>query len=141
MNQEFTAYILATGQVLYSGTAYDPGALATDSLGIMLGAVYKGGWLAENVHHHQPKQPGLYHQFDWELKQWVDPRTSQNIENSQWTSVRQQRYKLLSSSDWVVTKASEAGLLVPPEWSIYRQALRDITLQADPWIIVWPKSP
>ena len=58
-----------------------------------------------------------------------------------WASVKQQRARLLAGSDWMVTKATESGQAVQPEWIAYRQALRDITLQSDPWVIVWPVAP
>jgi len=82
-----------------------------------------------------PPRPDAYHDFDYTRKQWVaNPEAA-------WASIRQQRARLLAGSDWLVTKAAESGQLVPPEWVAYRQALRDITLQADPWAIVWPVMP
>lgn len=53
-------------------------------------------------------------------------------------SVRRKRDALLAASDWVVTRAVETGTPVPAEWSEYRQALRDITEQAE---IIWPEKP
>lgn len=79
-----------------------------------------------------PTSPGLHHDFNYTTKQWApNPAAA-------WASVRQRRSRLLAGSDWVVTKATEAGQPVDPAWMTYRQALRDITLQADPWAIVWP---
>jgi len=49
-----------------------------------------------------------------------------NIENNL-ADLRKTRNKLLSESDWVVTKSLESGESVPSEWVNYRQALRDIT--------------
>jgi hypothetical protein len=60
-----------------------------------------------------------------------------------WRRVRNQRNALLTQSD---------VLVLPDRWatyteerqtalSVYRQALRDITTQADPNNIVWPTSP
>lgn len=82
-----------------------------------------------------PQKPSEHHAFDYTLKRWVADTTAA------WDSVKQQRSRLLADSDWVVTKATESGLPAPAEWSAYRQALRDITLQADPWAIVWPVAP
>lgn len=53
-------------------------------------------------------------------------------------AVRRKRDALLAASDWVVTRAVETGTPVPAEWSEYRQALRDITEQAE---IIWPDKP
>lgn len=82
-----------------------------------------------------PPKPFEFYDFDYTRKQWVaNPEAA-------WASVKQQRARLLSGSDWMVTKAAESGQTVLPEWIAYRQALRDITLQVDPWAIVWPVAP
>lgn len=60
---------------------------------------------------------------------------------SQWESVRTQRNKLLQETDWIVIKHNESGDLMPEEWKIYRQNLRDITNQDDPFNIIWPSKP
>jgi hypothetical protein len=60
---------------------------------------------------------------------------------NQWALVRSIRDRLLSESDWVVTKAVELGLPVGSDWSEYRQGLRDITAQSDPFLIQWPVKP
>lgn len=46
---------------------------------------------------------------------------------------RTRRDALLSETDWVVTKAAEAGSAVAENWKTYRQALRDITTHGN-----WP---
>lgn len=53
---------------------------------------------------------------------------------------RHTRDQLLADSDWVVTKALEAGGTVPSAWATYRTALRDLpdhsdwpNLEADDW--------
>ena len=57
-------------------------------------------------------------------------------------SVRAQRDQLLQETDWIVIKAVERGESTPPEWDIYRQALRDITSQSGfPRNVVWPSKP
>lgn len=63
------------------------------------------------------------------------------ILNSQWTSIREQRNKLLQETDWIVVKSNENGNPIPEEWKTYRQSLRDITNQLDPDNIVWPIKP
>lgn len=60
---------------------------------------------------------------------------------NQWATVRQERSKRLAATDWVVAKAYETGTQVPTEWADYRQALRDITDQKNPWLVVWPEPP
>ena len=40
--------------------------------------------------------------------------------------LREERDKRLTACDWVVTKHTEHGKMVPEDWKIYRQALRDL---------------
>lgn len=59
----------------------------------------------------------------------------------QWTVIRAERNKLLADTDWWVTKAAETGATIDAEQHAYRQALRDITDQVNPFNIVWPVLP
>lgn len=56
---------------------------------------------------------------------------------------RIKRNKLLLESDWTDTASApfRLGDEVYQQWQTYRQALRDITNQADPFNIVWPVPP
>ena len=40
--------------------------------------------------------------------------------------LREERDKRLTACDWVVAKHTEHGKIVPEDWKIYRQALRDL---------------
>jgi len=60
------------------------------------------------------------------------------INSDQWTVVREERNAKLAASDW--TQLSDAPV-DDLAWAVYRQALRDITQQADPFLIVWPIAP
>jgi hypothetical protein len=70
----------------------------------------------------------------------VDPAKVQAKLDAQWTSVRAQQRQKLYESDWT---CSVTDYEVPnkAEWVAYRQALRDVTTQADPFAIVWPPRP
>jgi len=46
---------------------------------------------------------------------------------------------LLLGSDW--TQMPDVLFSNKEAWASYRQALRDITLQTDPFAIVWPVAP
>jgi len=81
------------------------------------------------------RQPSLAHEFNYELKAWV-----LNAQ-TQWELVKSKRNDLLAATDWRVIKAQEEGISLDPVWIAYRQALRDITEQPDPFKIVWPNSP
>jgi hypothetical protein len=71
----------------------------------------------------------------------VEPLTAEELQSkvdSQWNAIRSQRNQMLKDSDW--TQVAD----VPVDkalWATYRQELRDITKQADPFNIVWPKAP
>ena len=72
----------------------------------------------------------------------VEPLTEAEIEantQSKWAKVRTQRDNLLSSCDW--TQLPDVNIPNKADWATYRQALRDITDQADPYNIVWPTDP
>lgn len=63
------------------------------------------------------------------------------IDEAQWNGIRQNRNRLLAESDWISARSVDTGEPAPEEWKIYRQALRDITNQEDPFNIVWPTPP
>jgi hypothetical protein len=88
------------------------------------------------------------HYVDWHSNSWVVlPHAgavhldSEDMTVNMWRSVQAQRDKLLAATDWIALMALEKGKEIAPEWKAYRQALRDITLQGDPWNIVWPIAP
>jgi len=57
---------------------------------------------------------------------------------AQWDVIRAERNKLLAESDWTQLPDASADAAA---WATYRQALRDITTQANPFAIVWPQGP
>lgn len=63
------------------------------------------------------------------------------LTEQQWDRIRTDRNKRLADCDW--TQLSDAPLsnTQTAEWGLYRQALRDITTQADPFNIQWPEQP
>jgi len=72
----------------------------------------------------------------------VEPLTDSEIEanmESQWAKIRKQRDSLLQSCDW--TQLPDVNIPNKADWAAYRQALRDITNQSDPYNIVWPSDP
>lgn len=77
---------------------------------------------------------------------WRETRAPGQVNVDKWKEVRSKRDAILRSSDWRPVYAADRG---GPEtaawarspWRDYRQALRDITNQADPFAIVWPVAP
>ena len=57
--------------------------------------------------------------------------------HAQWSVVRAERNKLLADCDW--TQLPDAPVDAAA-WATYRQSLRDITSQANPFNIVWPEG-
>jgi len=56
----------------------------------------------------------------------------------EWDGIRQERNRLLAESDWTRLDDATAD---KEAWAIYRQALRDITLQSNPLEVQWPMPP
>jgi hypothetical protein len=70
----------------------------------------------------------------------VEPLTAEELQariDTQWQVVRTQRNQMLKDSDWTQLSDSPVDKTA---WATYRQALRDITTQPDPFNIVWPKQ-
>jgi len=58
--------------------------------------------------------------------------------SNQWANVRSERNTLLAQSDWTQLPDAPVNAAI---WASYRQALRDITSQPDPFNIAWPVPP
>ena len=57
--------------------------------------------------------------------------------NNKWTEIRYERLDKLQETDW----RASSDLILSDDWKTFRQALRDITTQSDPFNITWPTSP
>jgi hypothetical protein len=128
-------YDLLTGKILGD---YD--YAITAPVGVLLEAdipfMEAFGYYVENgVLVKIPPYPNQYSVFDYTTKQWVDTRTN----DTQWALVRDERNQKLQASDW--TQMPDVTIPNKTEWATYRQALRDVTNQPDPFSIVWPTPP
>ena len=99
-----------------------------------------------------PPQPTLEaHQWvTWSSGTWVvHTKTPEQLQqeaqvllDQQAAQARSQRDQLLQESDWVTIKSLELREPIPQIWVAYRQALRDLTSQAEfPTNIQWPEKP
>jgi hypothetical protein len=82
---------------------------------------------------------GVYYQ-NWN----ITDASSEEIEqkkNNQWGQVRSIRNQYLKDSDFTMLEDFPQRGIKLQEWKTYRQALRDVTLQLDPFNIVWPIKP
>jgi hypothetical protein len=71
----------------------------------------------------------------------VRPMTSEErqvVLDTQWSDVRSDRNRRLINSDW--TQLPDAPV-DKTAWAAYRQELRDVTKQTDPFDILWPSMP
>jgi hypothetical protein len=76
--------------------------------------------------------------------QKVRNKTQQEIQDeteSMWRAIRDRRNELLLECDWTQLADSPLPNQKQTEWQIYRQSLRDITNQLDPFSINWPTPP
>lgn len=76
----------------------------------------------------------------WYLTEVTAEDQAERIEAG-WRGVRCERNSMLADCDYIVIKSLEGGVSVPAAWVTYRQALRDITDQSDPFDITWPTKP
>lgn len=75
------------------------------------------------------------------VEQWkLIDYTAEDTE-AQWEAIRAERDQLLDKCDWWVTRAIEKNATISAEQQAYRDALRDITEQANPFDVTWPVSP
>ena len=79
----------------------------------------------------------VYYQ-SWNQTNATQSEIDYRMEN-QWVIVRQIRNELLTECDW--TQLSDIPTETKAIWSDYRQSLRDITSQTNPFSITWPVKP
>jgi hypothetical protein len=68
----------------------------------------------------------------------LDPEAATAKVEAQWTVIRAERNKFLADCDWTQLPDASADAAA---WAVYRQALRDITDQDNPFNITWPVLP
>ena len=80
---------------------------------------------------------GIYYQ-NWIQTDASESEIDYRLEN-QWFIVREIRNELLAECDW--TQLADIPSETKSIWSDYRQSLRDITSQTNPFSITWPVKP
>jgi hypothetical protein len=89
----------------------------------------------------QPSMPADNALVTWHWDEQAWRWTPIPTRASKLTIVREQRNALLAASDWAALPDVPMSVERREAWATYRQALRDITEQADPFNIVWPQAP
>lgn len=80
---------------------------------------------------------GIYYQ-NWIQTDASSIEINARIE-SKWVEIREIRNELLEECDW--TQLSDIPTETKTIWQTYRQQLRDVTTQSNPFSIVWPAKP
>lgn len=135
-------FLKATGDILgslqlngeYDLTAYDSNDIGCIQADIDLNDTT---WYVLNgALATRPEKPSIYHL--WNGSEWI-------ADNSYLANdIRLNRNELLAQSDWTDTYSAPTrlGEAKYNEWQVYRQALRDITLQPEfPTNVIYPIVP
>ena len=81
---------------------------------------------------------GTYTQV-WNQTDATQEEIDVKIEN-QWEQIRVARNEILTQCDWTILSDSPVSSSIE-DWKTYRQQLRDITNQSNPFEVVWPTQP
>jgi hypothetical protein len=94
---------------------------------------------------HKVSRDGYeFSEDNWRYKWRVDELTQEELDQrtvAQWSAIRSERNTKLSACDWTQLDDTPLSNTQKQAWATYRQALRDITLQPDPFAIEWPVAP
>lgn len=134
----YTVFQSSTGEILRTVTLATnlpiKSQLARDE-DYILESAKTGQYVFGKLLVDMPLKPSRSHMFNWQTKQWEDPRTLQDHINE----TRRLRNTLLLACDWTqLPDVPEATQLI---WGTYRQGLRDVTDQPDQMNVVWPVKP
>lgn len=133
----FTIYNKISGKITVSGSCQDLSIqpLLNDEEIIPVASNSENQYVKDGVIFDMPLKPNKFYTFDYITKQWIDTRTSE----TQWVVIRAERNQRLQATDW--TQLADIPQETKVLWEPYRQALRDVTTQPDPFNIVWPTTP
>jgi hypothetical protein len=81
---------------------------------------------------------GVYTQI-WNETDATEDEINIKIQN-QWEQIRVARNEILTQTDWTVLPDSPVSSSFN-EWKTYRQELRDLTNQKNPFNLTWPTQP
>lgn len=86
-----------------------------------------------------PKDDPSYGKSLQEVVGMSDQEVATIILEAKWVQIRTIRDKLLVDSDWTQGRDVPANIHEP--WSVYRDALRNLTDASSPEEVVWPAKP
>jgi hypothetical protein len=94
----------------------------------------------KNISEGTPTKIGEDYYENWIVTDCTPEEIAIRLDR-QWSDVRYQRNQSLSECDWTQLPDSPLTSEKKEEWVVYRQDLRDVTLQPDPFNITWPTKP
>ena len=94
----------------------------------------------KNIVEGTPTLSGSVYIQTWNITDATEEEINIKIAEK-WLEVRDMRDSLLSQSDWTQFQDSPISGSTLTEWQTYRQSLRDITSQSNPFDLVWPSKP
>ena len=74
-----------------------------------------------------------------EMHGWSEEQFLEAYKPDMWGEIREKRDVLLAETDW--TQNPDVPSTTKEKWQTYRQALRDVPSQSDPYNITWPTKP
>jgi hypothetical protein len=132
LNQEWPQPLPFRVKLIDGSTRTDPSTFTPDELSAW---GYAGPFTPPAFDNHTQV-------LEWSGSEYsVRPMTTEErqvVLDAQWSDIRAERNRRLQASDWTQLQDSPAD---KPAWATYRQELRDVTQQADPFNLVWPIKP
>ena len=81
----------------------------------------------------------LPYRYFKEMHGWSEEQFLEAYKPDMWGEIREKRDDLLLETDW--TQNPDVPDATKAKWQTYRQALRDVPSQSDPYNITWPTKP
>ena len=81
----------------------------------------------------------LPYRYFKEMHGWSEEQFLEAYKPDMWGEIREKRDDLLLETDW--TQNPDVPDATKAKWQVYRQALRDVPSQSDPYNITWPTRP
>ncbi len=81
----------------------------------------------------------LPYRYFKEMHGWSEEQFLEAYKPDMWGEIREKRDDLLLETDW--TQNPDVPETTKAKWQSYRQALRDVPSQSDPYNITWPTPP
>ena len=75
----------------------------------------------------------------WQALGMTEEHATTIKNDQQWFAIRQERDRRLKMTDWI--SGDDVPTVHKTKYTTYRQALRDVTSQSDPFNITWPTEP